>query len=94
MTPQETVKLVSADGLEFVVPRNAAMISKTIQGMLSSPVTQQEELHFPEIRGVILKKVCEYFSWALRYSRGEESEFPIEPEIALELMMAAYFLDT
>lgn len=32
-----TVKLISADGHEFVVDRKAAMVSGTIRSMLSGP---------------------------------------------------------
>ncbi len=33
----DTVKLISADGHEFVVDRKAAMVSGTIKSMLSGP---------------------------------------------------------
>ncbi len=33
----ETVKLISADGFEFVIDRKCAMASGTIKNMLSSP---------------------------------------------------------
>jgi hypothetical protein len=35
----DTVKLISADGHEFVVDRKAAMVSGTIKSMLSGPGT-------------------------------------------------------
>jgi hypothetical protein len=33
----ETVRLISADGFEFIVDRKCAMASGTIKNMLSSP---------------------------------------------------------
>lgn len=36
-----TVKLISADGHEFVIDRKAAMVSGTIRSMLSGPSTYQ-----------------------------------------------------
>jgi len=44
---------------------------------------------------VILQKVCEYLHYKIEYanSTNEIPEFKIEPEIALELLMAADFLD-
>ena len=33
----DTVKLVSSDGFEFIIERRAAMKSRTIKNMLSSP---------------------------------------------------------
>jgi hypothetical protein len=44
----------------------------------------------------ILEKVIQYFYYKVKYSNSTAQipEFPIEPEIALELLMAANFLDT
>ncbi|KAL6654458.1 hypothetical protein ACP70R_007923 [Stipagrostis hirtigluma subsp. patula] len=93
------VKLISAEGFEFVVDKKAAMVSNTLRNMLTSPggfsETRQGEVRFPEIPTHILEKICQYFYWSLHYSSGKETaEFPIEPEITLELMMAANYLDT
>ncbi|WVZ48753.1 hypothetical protein U9M48_000168 [Paspalum notatum var. saurae] len=132
------VKLISAEGFEFVVDKKAAMVSNTLRNMLTSPggfsETRQGEVRFPEIPIHILEKICQYFYWSLHYSRNkfpipeypeqkglqwilflrfqlgfraqqafasdilicgkETAEFPIEPEITLELMMAANYLDT
>jgi len=96
----DTVKLISAEGHEFIVDRKAAMVSGTIKSMLSGPgtFTEQElgEIHFREISTPILEKVNQYFYYKLHYtnSTNEIPEFAIEPEIALELLMAANFLDT
>ncbi|KAG2554036.1 hypothetical protein PVAP13_9KG636700 [Panicum virgatum] len=83
------VKLISAEGFEFVVDKKAAMVSNTLRNMLTSPggfsETRQGEVRFPEISTHILEKIC----------HGKETaEFPIEPEITLDLMMAANYLDT
>jgi len=95
-----TVKLISADGHEFVIDRKAAFVSGTIKSMLASPGAFAEqtlgEVHFREISTPILEKVIQYFYYKLKYTNSttEIPEFPIEPEIALELLMAANFLDT
>ena len=41
-----------------------------------------------------LLQVCMYFTYKVRYTNSstEIPEFPIQPEIALELLMAANFL--
>jgi len=46
-------------------------------------------------RSHVLQKVCMYFTYKVRYTNSstEIPEFPIAPEIALELLMAANFLD-
>ena len=49
----------------------------------------------PYCRSHVLAKVCTYFMYKVRYTNSstEIPEFPIAPEIALELLMAANFLD-
>ena len=50
---------------------------------------------FTFCRSHVLQKVCMYFTYKVRYTNSstEIPEFPIAPEIALELLMAANFLD-
>ncbi|KAM7342754.1 hypothetical protein DOY81_004480 [Sarcophaga bullata] len=93
------VKLISSDGHEFIVKREHALTSGTIKAMLSGPgqfaENEANEVHFREIPSHILQKVCIYFTYKVRYTNSstEIPEFPIAPEIALELLMAANFLD-
>ena len=52
---------------------------------------------FREISTQILEKVIQYFYFKLKYTNSTSEkipEFVIEPEIALELLMASNFLDT
>merc|ERR1712185_269421 len=94
-----TVKLKSKEGHEFIIERNAAMGSGTIKNMLSSPgmfVESSGEINSPEISGVVLEKVCQYFHYKLKFTNSTQAQIPeflIEPEIALELLMAANYLD-
>ncbi|OVA17759.1 SKP1 component [Macleaya cordata] len=98
MKKEETVKLISAEGFEFVISMEAAMVSQTIRNMLTSPGSFAEREHgevtFPEISTTILEKICQYFYWSLQFAKGKETEFHIEPELTLELMMAANYLHT
>ncbi|GFZ01686.1 BTB/POZ domain-containing protein [Actinidia rufa] len=65
MRKEDTVKLISAEGYEFIIDKKAAMVSQTIRNMLTSPgsfaETQHGEVTFPEISTVILEKICQYF---------------------------------
>lgn len=56
---------------------------------------ETNEVNFREIPSHVLSKVCMYFTYKVRYTNSstEIPEFPIAPEIALELLMAANFLD-
>ncbi|VDN56786.1 unnamed protein product [Dracunculus medinensis] len=99
------VKLISSDNHEFIIKKDFAMISGTIKAMLSGPGTfaenESNEVHFKEIplvefsRSHVLQKVCQYFAYKVRYTNSttEIPEFSIAPEVALELLMAANFLD-
>ncbi|CAM6007406.1 unnamed protein product [Sphagnum balticum] len=95
---EDTVRLISAEGYEFVIEREAALVSNTLKNMLTSTggftETQLGEVRFPEISAPILEKVCQYFYWSLQFASGKETEFHIEPEMTLELMMAANYLHT
>jgi hypothetical protein len=52
-------------------------------------------LHIPSLRAVILEKVCKYLYYKVRHTNTTQEipDFPIEADIALELLMAADFLD-
>uniref|UniRef100_A0A6B2LUV1 Elongin-C n=1 Tax=Arcella intermedia TaxID=1963864 RepID=A0A6B2LUV1_9EUKA len=91
--------MISSEGHEFIVDRKCAMVSGTIRSMLDGGgflESEAGEISFKEINTNILEKVIQYFYYKVKYtnSTGQTPDFPIEPEIALELLMAANFLDT
>ncbi|XP_073394758.1 uncharacterized protein [Physcomitrium patens] len=75
LSKSQTIKLVSAEGFEFIIDRKAAVVSNTLRNMLSSSgnftETELGEVKFPEISTPILEKVCQYFYWSLQFSRIE-----------------------
>lgn len=93
------IRLISQDGHEFIIKRDYALISVTIKAMLDGPGNFQEhesnKVNFREIPSHVLEKVCQYFIYKVKYtnSSNEIPDFPIAPEIALELLMASNFLD-
>eukprot|EP00887_Chlorella_sp_A99_P006700 scaffold3.g6700.t1 len=98
---KKAVKLVSREGFEFLVDFDAACVSNTIKNMLSSAgnfmETEQGEIKFPEIGTTTLEHVIKYFYYKLKYANTPSKnipEFKVNPEMALELLMAANFLDT
>eukprot|EP01123_Difflugia_compressa_P000468 TRINITY_DN10544_c0_g1_i4.p1 TRINITY_DN10544_c0_g1~~TRINITY_DN10544_c0_g1_i4.p1 ORF type:complete len:104 (-),score=17.84 TRINITY_DN10544_c0_g1_i4:220-531(-) len=96
----KTIKLISSEGHQFIVDRKCALVSGTIRSMLEGGGTFIEgdsgQINFGDIATPILEKVIQYFYYKVKYtnSTSQIPEFPIEPEIALELLMAANFLDT
>ncbi|KAI9298841.1 POZ domain-containing protein [Neoconidiobolus thromboides FSU 785] len=94
------VKLVSSEGFEFILNKQVAMGSKTIQNMLNGPASFLEastnRIEFRDISGIILEKVVDYLHYKARYQSSPGYDVPsikIEPELAIELLMASDFLD-
>lgn len=73
------------------------MASGLIRTMLTNTsfAESKGEIEFPEIPSLILEKVIQYLHYKVKYanSRVPIPEFPIAPEIALELLMASNYLD-
>ncbi|EPX71353.1 elongin C [Schizosaccharomyces octosporus yFS286] len=95
---EEYVKLISSDGFEFVLRKDIACISGTIKAILNEGVfaeAQNNECTFPDIRGSLLEKVCEYLHYNYRYKNQQDvPKFDIPPEMVLELLVTAEYLDT
>ncbi|KAI0016614.1 Skp1 family protein [Xylariomycetidae sp. FL0641] len=95
--PSKYVTLVSSDGFEFVVLREATHVSPTVKSMLD-PKRQFKEARtgrceFAEISGQVLEKVVEYFQYWYKYRNSEDvPEMDIPVELCLELLMAGDFL--
>ena len=50
---------------------------------------------FPDIEGLVLEKVIEYLYYKQKYSKskGQIPEYPIDPSVALELLVASNYLN-
>jgi|EP00670_Eutreptiella_braarudii_P019905 transcription elongation factor B subunit 1 len=96
----QTVRLVSKDGFEFVLHKNCAMVSKTVKTMLNSPQSTKEMqegmIHLPSIDAPVLEKAIQYFHYKYRYDNDPDNRppFQVPPEMALDLMLVAHYLDT
>ncbi|KAL3518131.1 hypothetical protein ACH5RR_020720 [Cinchona calisaya] len=44
MKKEDMVKLISAEGFEFVIDKKAAMVSQTIRNMLTSPGVTEDDV--------------------------------------------------
>ncbi|CAJ0604359.1 unnamed protein product [Cylicocyclus nassatus] len=93
------ITMISSDGIEFHIRRELAYASRTIRSMMDSPTSpsdaEKNVVHFRSIPSHILQKVCHYFLYRNRYENSEIMipEFKIEPQLSLQLLMAANFLD-
>ena len=86
-----------AEGLEFFVTRKACLVSGTLRAMLTSSFSEAHDgvVNLSEIRASVLEKAIRYCHYKLRYQdgQGKVPAFPIEPDEALELLMASNYLD-
>ncbi|KAH7097278.1 BTB/POZ protein [Auriculariales sp. MPI-PUGE-AT-0066] len=100
----EWVKLVGTDNFEFIVPREAALASPTLSDMLSMDTGFSEAssntVHL-DYRAAVLGVVAEYlmFRWHATQpttTKEDISDFTerIPPELSLEVLTAADFLQT
>lgn len=83
VVPSKYVTLISADGFEFVVLREATLISPTIKGMLRSPFAESKtgRCEFPEIKyvSIALPRLPHHFH-GHDVSHDEISDLPITPD--------------
>ncbi|CDI80317.1 elongin c, putative [Eimeria acervulina] len=92
----ETVRLISMEGKAIDVPLHIAEECELLKRMLSGTFTESRsrELQLQNIRYNILCKAVEYLrrrhQW--REEGGAPLEFEIEPEIAVDLLIAADYL--
>jgi len=98
MSQSPFIRLISGDKHVFVVERRAAVVSGMIRTMLASSGFQEGgrgEIEFPEISAPVLEKVVEYFHYKLKHhnSKTPIPDFVVAPEMALEVLTAANYLD-
>ncbi|PQE07691.1 transcriptional elongation regulator elc1 elongin c protein [Rutstroemia sp. NJR-2017a BVV2] len=98
-TQSKYVTLISSDGFEFVVLREAACTAGAIRKMLDTTSGWEESqkgiCRFEEINGIVLEKVAEYFYYHYKHRNSENvPDMEIPPELCLELLMAADYLDS
>lgn len=93
------VTLISSDNFEFSISREAAMVSPTLKVMLEGPFKEKNgRVELPGIEGNVLAKTVEYLQYNLQYrvAKTEQEdipEFEIPTEMALELLLAADYLN-
>eukprot|EP00578_Thalassiosira_sp_NH16_P012887 CAMPEP_0181116192 /NCGR_PEP_ID=MMETSP1071-20121207/21820_1 /TAXON_ID=35127 /ORGANISM="Thalassiosira sp., Strain NH16" /LENGTH=103 /DNA_ID=CAMNT_0023200421 /DNA_START=59 /DNA_END=370 /DNA_ORIENTATION=+ len=91
------VKLISAENSEIFLSRRIALQVETLRVMLEGNFRESEEgvIRFPDISGSALEKVVKYLHYKDRYSDtvARIPEFAIDPEEALELLVAASYLN-
>lgn len=55
---------------------------------------RENRCHFESINGIVLEKVCEYLYYAEKHRDAKDvPDMELPPELCLELLMAADFLN-
>ncbi|KAK9895170.1 POZ domain-containing protein [Cystobasidium minutum MCA 4210] len=98
------IALISAEGHRIILPRSAAVGSKTIHSLLSDPDWEESKtgiVRLPTISTHILELIAEYLIYKEKYSSSDasanqripdfQSRIPIE--YALETLEAADYLE-
>ncbi|CAG62295.1 uncharacterized protein GVI51_L12661 [Nakaseomyces glabratus] len=92
------VVLVSKDGGEFSIGREAALVSPTLKSMLEGPFKEKDgHIDLPEMSSDVVQKVIEYLEYKLKYQDADPQkedvpEFDVPTEMSLELLLAADYL--
>jgi len=94
--PKHVIKL--ANSKEVILTKPIIIVSHLLKLILDLDFAEENFtniLNFKFIRTEIMEEVIKYFIYKVTYtnSTAELPEFPIAPEHALEMLMAANFLD-
>ncbi|KAG5519215.1 hypothetical protein PMAC_002303 [Pneumocystis sp. 'macacae'] len=94
----EFLKLISSDNFVFLIKKSQACVSGTIRQMLDESnnflENKNNEINFKTINAKFLDIVCQYLYFHEKYKNADFiPEFPIEPDMAIELLMISDFLE-
>ncbi|KAK2607913.1 hypothetical protein N8I77_006555 [Diaporthe amygdali] len=95
--PSKYITLVSAEGFEYVLPREACQASQMLRTSVDPDKHFKENretvVNLPEMSAVVLEKVVEYLLYWYRYQDKEDvPDMEIPVEMCLELLEAADYL--
>lgn len=99
----EVIKIVSGDGEVFYLEKCFADVSANIKAGLGlhSEENESKTFSFPDFKGEILEKLCQYLHYKYKHQQLLDNEvinmnalpqFDIPPEMALDVLCAASYL--
>src|SRR5574343_10743 len=99
----EIIKITVAEGEVFYIEKRYADMSNNIKAGLgcNSMESLNKEFNFPDIQAKIMEKVIQYLHFKFKYQRLLDSKlikvsqlpkFDIDPEMALDVLIAASYL--
>lgn len=94
----EYITLISSDGFEFIVKRDAANVSGTIRKMLDPTSMFSEAVsgrcRTEQFNGMVMEKLSEYLYYNLKHKDAKHvPDMELPPALVLELLVAADFFD-
>ena len=93
----DSISLLSNDGARLPLPRAVACQSRVLAsslGAAGTPFRATAEVSLP-FAAAVVQAVCDYLLWRHTHTGSAlpPPEFPVPPEIALDLLAAADFLE-
>lgn len=101
---EDTITLIASDGTKCAITKKAAMISPVLKTMIEGPFQEKDEITLSTIGPEVLDKVIEYLEMRCKrlaepkpksesYDDRNEMDFDVPPEMSLELLLAADYLN-
>lgn len=94
----DSITLIASDGSKHAISKEAGLLSTTLKAMLESPFKEQSgEISLPDVEPPVMDKLVEYLEYKLRREQtnglDDEISFEIPPELSLQLLIAADYLN-
>lgn len=90
----DEVILVSNDGKEWGIPKQAALLSKTLENLLGeieSVVEHNNRFELKNISSKTMNQIVRYMKYALNFKKGDH--FSVPDHLVRDVMIASHFLD-
>mmetsp|Transcript_32962 Transcript_32962/g.32651 ORF Transcript_32962/g.32651 Transcript_32962/m.32651 type:complete len:113 (+) Transcript_32962:1-339(+) len=99
----EIVKIITGDDQVFYIEKCYADMSYNMKCGLNCVNMESinKEFRFPDIRGEVMEKVIQYLHYKLKYQQlldrdvvkmNQVPKFELDPELALDVLIAANYL--
>lgn len=96
---EDTITLIASDDTKCAITKSAATISPVLKAMIQGPFQEKNEVALPDIGPEVLDKVIEYLELKAKSIRERDNfetdkiDFNVPPELSLELLLAADYLN-
>lgn len=94
----DIVQIITSDKTELSLPLSVAIQSSTLKNILESPFREHDShiIELTQFNTPVMRKVIEYLEYKNQYANSEDDDIPefnVPPELSLELLLAADYLN-